>query len=875
MALPGLPPPEWFDNTLQSSSAEIAAPRPALGPGGTFVGGVTNLLNGITFNLADEGISYLASPLVALGSGKSLGEAKDAVLKNVRQNVTDFRSEHPYASFLGDVAGGLYGLGKLGFASKVEQAPAVLNSKFLGRSYAMAKEGGKLGGVYGFGAGDDGLGNRVESAGAGALVGALTAPVLGGAIEGGANVAQWAGRKVSDNLPIETLRRLARDQKGAVGSDIGGVGNSGGGPRGSLTPEELILAKQLKDTPIENIFAAKTEMDSALRDQAPLFLPEALKSAKVDRNARFVANYDPSMEFSQAQIRARTADAANRASKLFDINVSSNQGSEGASRLVKAADDIIAGAENARKLQSSPLYRAAYDEVPLIQSTNLTELLAKDRVLTQAIKEVKKTANNADFADNSSELLVKVRGEVWDQIEKAKAQGANRTARDLQDTYQRLNNILHTENPGLATADLVHANASKGIDALNDTFLTRLQKMTDDQVNNVSQIFNLPAERIAQLRNTFDEAGKIGDWNAGIRSHLQNLVEGTKEGRNFVDKISGNTLQQAKLKAALGDKAFETVQKGLGLENRFFEGKNKYFAGSSTAGNLEEAANFKKNIGVVKNLLNFDFASLARAFVERGMPEQTAQNLAKIYFDPQTGQETLNRIIPLVRQIAKERALSAQLGQNTGLLGASEISRLSQLANAEPQVPRRAAPAKSGAGAQQSTQKPAPAASAGRKDQAAPFPAGQESPSLDRTSTLEAIQPRFSLAQLPEAIKELHPFVQAMIQVESGGNPLAESKKGAKGLMQIMPAVAKAYGIDPTDPVDNIRVGTQEISQHLERFGDARLALIAYNWGQGNLAKLIKRVGSERFETLYPYLPRETQKYVGKVERQFQNLLGV
>lgn len=129
-----------------------------------------------------------------------------------------------------------------------------------------------------------------------------------------------------------------------------------------------------------------------------------------------------------------------------------------------------------------------------------------------------------------------------------------------------------------------------------------------------------------------------------------------------------------------------------------------------------------------------------------------------------------------------------------------------------------------------------------------------------------------SLGKLPEAIKELHPFVQAIIKVESGGNPLAESKKGAKGLMQIMPAVAKAYGIDPTDPVDNIRVGTQEISQHLERFGDARLALIAYNWGQGNLAKLIKRVGSDRFETLYPYLPSETQKYVGKVEKKFRTL---
>lgn len=92
------------------------------------------------------------------------------------------------------------------------------------------------------------------------------------------------------------------------------------------------------------------------------------------------------------------------------------------------------------------------------------------------------------------------------------------------------------------------------------------------------------------------------------------------------------------------------------------------------------------------------------------------------------------------------------------------------------------------------------------------------------------------------------------IQAESAFNPAAISSAGAIGLGQLMPATAKALGVDPTDPVQNLEGAARYMKQQLDRFGDPALALAAYNAGPSRVAKA----------NGIPNIT-ETQNYVAKI----------
>jgi soluble lytic murein transglycosylase-like protein len=99
-----------------------------------------------------------------------------------------------------------------------------------------------------------------------------------------------------------------------------------------------------------------------------------------------------------------------------------------------------------------------------------------------------------------------------------------------------------------------------------------------------------------------------------------------------------------------------------------------------------------------------------------------------------------------------------------------------------------------------------------------------------------------------------------MIATESSFNPKAVSRKGAQGLMQLMPSTAARHGVrDAFDPEDNIRGGMKHMRFLLDTFGnDLTLSLAAYNAGEN----LVQRLG---------HIPdfKETHNYVRSIKERY------
>ncbi|MCD4499659.1 LysM peptidoglycan-binding domain-containing protein [Chromobacterium vaccinii] len=110
--------------------------------------------------------------------------------------------------------------------------------------------------------------------------------------------------------------------------------------------------------------------------------------------------------------------------------------------------------------------------------------------------------------------------------------------------------------------------------------------------------------------------------------------------------------------------------------------------------------------------------------------------------------------------------------------------------------------------------------------------------------------------------------------VESAFVPTANSRVGAAGLWQFMPATGRHYGLEQTwwydgrrDVTDATRAALDYLQNLYAQFGDWNLALAAYNWGEGNLARAIAKAQASGIEPTYESirLPNETRNYVPKL----------
>jgi membrane-bound lytic murein transglycosylase D len=139
---------------------------------------------------------------------------------------------------------------------------------------------------------------------------------------------------------------------------------------------------------------------------------------------------------------------------------------------------------------------------------------------------------------------------------------------------------------------------------------------------------------------------------------------------------------------------------------------------------------------------------------------------------------------------------------------------------------------------------------------------------------VKRLKPIFARQQLP-------PELVWIAEVESSFDPRAKSPAGAAGLFQLMPATAKQYGLKtwPLDqrykPDESGDAAARHLAYLYRRFRDWRLAIAAYNAGEGTIQRALDRSRSKSFDAISSRLPAETQLYVPKVEATLRRREGV
>ena len=861
-------------------------------------GGISQGLN----PFSEEIIAGARSLFTGVPYSQAIKEEQDLLKRVEEASPTAFKTGQ-YGSILG-------GALATGLGTAATQAPKYLPTvtrlvesipgaqTVLGTSASttlpnLIRGGLATGAIQGAGSAEAGLENRLTGGVVGGLAGATLTPTL---YYGGKALVQGLGdvaARYGYDIPA-----LASKVKGLLGSEVGAVGDvpPQWAPDIKVTFDKpsaatFEAARQLRNVKLEEMVAAEALAAEAERLKLPLFLPEAVGTGGIRQSAQIVAQRPESIDIAKRAIEGRAAEQLDRLSGVFNEVSPEVSPYRGGLRIATAAQNIVEGLKNERAALAKPLYDKARSEAPEIANEGLNNLIAKDKNLSAAIKEVRSFGANADKPVTSLDVLDQAKRILDDKIAEAKKVGATNKARLIQDTKDQLVSHLDEASPTYKEARAAFEDASSGLNELEKTKFKMLMDIDPTDTQKIGTIFKYEPEQIADLRKSFADAGKLSDFEAGIRGFLQRGLEAKQEGFDIASQFTTPVMKK-RLEAALGDKA-ERVIKALDIEKKIAAGKREYLGNSTTRAQMTAEQELAGVAGTAQEIAKKEgWGSKALGLLSKALINQPEtkfyEDLASIYFSPTT-RETLTGLAPLVRALQASKAAGEITGQVAQRAGRKVAGKAEQelMTPAAPKGPSKSGMAIGGVGLSTGIPEIESILADINSSATSPIVPRQYTPSTDSSMAMQE-QAKPTEGVLPSnpkkadyesliektALKYGVPpaFAKAVAASESSFNPKAKSDKGATGIFQLMPGTAKDLGVDPTDPVQNIDGGIRYLAQQLKTFkDDQKLAAAAFNWGPARVQRAVSRANREGVSPTWEnildiaWTPGETQKYVNRV----------
>lgn len=631
---------------------EMSKPRAAL----------SGLQQGATFGLADEFTAARIAPFRYLGSQfsdnpKTLGEAYATQLEMQRAEYEKAQQDQPIATLAGEMVGGMatgYGGAKLGGQQLARQ---IAKKPFR----SAAGIGGVSGGLYGFGTGEGGAGERLESAQLPAAAGMVAGPI-------GAYIGQKAG-------PL--LSRAGQRVRRATGFADDAA---------EALPVENMTTRSIDATPEPARMAgsnkAMAQIESAIRkdygDQADQVL-QAWKSGDVSlaelsgvnmaRKARGAAQYAPGEARAKKFFDEKIAASPERVVATINKNVMDG------SSFYATVDDMVAAGQK----KAAPLYKEAYALNPTVSSDRLNRILQTPSVRGALSKVVKNTQDEMRLLAKPDPELTALAKELGQQSPGGVSKGFSLRTLDavkkqMDGDLYALNRKVKAGNATPAESDTYRAMLSAKnalideIDNLDTTGTYKKARATAGDYLSSQKFMNeglkfesQDPELLFKSINKMSDADK-SSYILGVSKALNEKINNRAIAGSPLKKVLGTPNQKKRLQMLLGPSQYKKLERDLIAEDKLYNLRNMVLGGSPTTGKMIDAAEMAAGGAEAMEMLatgNPKALGLAgiRSAVRKmfdGINDDTANAISQIMYSTNPQEKVL-----LLQKLDKSKLLSS------------------------------------------------------------------------------------------------------------------------------------------------------------------------------------------------------------------------